>query len=362
MLNIFSAMSNLTLNPNIRYLKREEFYYLEDTKRSQLYRIGEPEHEVFSLLLQNLPVEEIGERLTEKSKIQNEEIQKFKARLVELGILVRPSNGKETSRIKSSKINIFHLRFPLFNPSRVLEWFVRLKISSSIFSLPSLLIVLSIIGAGMVILLRNKDVLLSFNLLFHTPQYIPIFFFVFLLSTLLHELAHGLVCTYYRGKVKELGIGLFYFIPSFYVSLKGIWLFKKKTHRIFTYLSGLLMDLFICSLFLILCQLFSQSNIILLFSKILILSVIIRTIFIINPFIESDFYRILTHFFNIPNLRQKAFTTIYGLIRRKTKITGSITKREKRFSILYGISFLTFWSAVLSFSLFFSKGFFLNNI
>ncbi len=321
----------LMLNEDIKCIKRDNFYYLEDTKRSNLYRIGETEYKILTHLLQNLPIEEIGERLKGKSKIQNEEIQKFKTRLVELGILVRPSNGKETSRIKSSKINIFHLRFPLFNPSRVLGWFVKLKITSSIFSLPSLLIVLSIIGAGMVILLRNRDVLLSFNLLFQTPQYISIFIFVFLLSTLLHELAHGFVCSYYGGKVKELGIGMFYFIPTFYVSLKGIWLFKKKTHIIFTYLSGLLMDLFICSLFLILCQLFSQSNIILLFSKILILSAIIRTIFIINPFIESDFYRILTHLLNIPNLRQKAFLTIYGLIRRKTKITGSITKREKRF-------------------------------
>lgn len=352
----------LKLNADIRCIKRDNFYYLEDTKRSQLYRIGETEHIVLDLLLQNLPIEEIGERLKGKSEIQNEEILKFKTRLMELGILVRPSNGKETSRIKSSKINIFHLRFSLFNPSRVLEWLVRLKISSSIFSLPSLLIVLSIIGAGIVILLRNKDVLLSFNLLFLTHQYIPVFLFVFLLSTLLHELTHGIVCTYYGGKAKEMGIGLFYFIPTFYVSLKGIWLFKKKPHRIFTYLSGLLMDFFICSLFLILCQLFPQSKIILLFSKILILSVIIRTIFIINPFIESDFYRILTHLFNIPNLRQKAFLIIYNLIRRKTKITGSITKREKRFSILYGISFLTFWIVVLSFSLFFSKGFFLNNI
>jgi len=330
-LNIFSAMSNLTLNADIYCIKRDNFYYLEDTKRSNLYRIGEIEYKILTLLLQNLPIEEIGERLTGKSKIQNEEIQKFKTRLVELGILVRPSNRKETSRIRTSRANIFHLRIPLLNPSRVLEWFVRLKISSSIFSLPFLLIVLSIIGGGTAILLRNKDVLLDFSSLFQTPQYIPVFIFVFLLSTLLHEMTHGFVCTYYGGKVKELGIGMFYFIPTFYVSLKGIWLFKKKTHRIFTYLSGFLMDLFICSLFIILCQLFSQSNIILLFSKILILSVIIRTIFIINPFIESDFYRILTHLFNIPNLRQKAFTTIYGLIRRKTKITGSITKREKKF-------------------------------
>ena len=206
---------------------------------------------------------------------------------------------------------------------------------------------------------RRIEVLSGNLLAFKLPD---VFIFVFLLSTLLHELAHGLVCSYNGGKAKELGIGMFYFIPTFYVSLEGIWLFKKKTHRIFTYLSGSLMDLFICSLFIILCQLFPQSNIIFLFSKILILSVIIRTIFIINPFIESDFYRILTHLFNIPNLRKKAFLTIYGFIRRKPKITDRLTKREKRFSILYGIPFLTFWIVILSFSLFFSKRFFINNI
>jgi|GEM_PF-4972274 len=351
----------LKLNPNIKITNIEELYYIEDRSRSQLYRIASPEHKVLQFLTQNLSIEGIEQKLKQNNlHIPSDQIQNFKTRILELGILKEDSAKQTPVEVQSAGTNIFHLCFPLFNPSRFLKWLANLKISRYIFSLPFLLVILSIIGSGIVIFLRNNDVLMSSTSLFQTSQYIPIFLLVFLASTLLHELSHGLVCTYYGGKAKEIGIGIFYFIPSFYISLEGIWLFKKTFHKILTYFSGLVMDFFICSLFLILCRLFLQSNIILLFSKIVILSAIIRTIFVINPFIESDFYRILTHLFNISNLRQKAFSTIYGLIRRNTKTTRSLTKRERKVSILYGVSSITFWIIVLTSTTFLATKFLTN--
>ena len=318
----------LKLNPEIEIIKHDKYYYLHNTKTSSLYRIMEPEYRVIQSLNKNLSTEGIKEELKQKNLlISSDEICNFKTSILKLDILVEDSGKKTLVKIQPST-NIFHLRFPLLSSSKFLKWIIGLKITKYLFTFPFLLLILSIIGIGIFLFSQNWRVLLSIKPLFQAPQYIYITLTVFLVSALLHELAHGFVCTYYGGKAEEIGIGIFYFIPTFYISLKGIWLFKKKSHKIFTYLAGVMIDLSLCSLFITSYQLFPQINIILLLSKILILSLLVRSIFIVNPFIGSDFYRIFTILSDTPYNRLKVFKILFKETQKFFNFSQKCTNKK----------------------------------
>jgi putative peptide zinc metalloprotease protein len=75
----------------------------------------------------------------------------------------------------------------------------------------------------------------------------------------------------------------------------------------------------------------------------------IRSLFNMNPLIKLDGYYLLSDWLEIPNLRQRAFQYLGGLVRRPwTLITGGsqlVPHRERRIYLIYGLlaGAYTFW-------------------
>ena len=46
--------------------------------------------------------------------------------------------------------------------------------------------------------------------------------------TIFHELAHGVTCRHFGGRVQDMGFLLMYLLPSFYCNVSDTYLFKNK--------------------------------------------------------------------------------------------------------------------------------------
>ena len=158
----------------------------------------------------------------------------------------------------------------------------------------------------------------------------------------IHEIAHGLALVHYGGKPGEMGTGLFYFSPIFYIETTDAWGLKRG-ERMMVYLAGNLSTLLIGSALAIVHFAVAIPD---PASHILTMTVFYCfTISLFNfaPPFETDGYYILTDVVNMPNLRHDSYGYLGSIFRRifrrpaKTKIQG-LTKRKKRILLIYAVA------------------------
>ncbi|EGD47629.1 hypothetical protein Cpap_1823 [Ruminiclostridium papyrosolvens DSM 2782] len=109
-----------------------------------------------------------------------------------------------------------------------------------------------------------------------------------LISTLLHEISHGIVAAINNVYVIEIGLKFNHFIPTMYTSLYGMEYINNK-RKILVYIAGILSDIGLIGISLILYRAFpSLDNILFLYIFIEILSVISN----LCIFMQTDGYKI----------------------------------------------------------------------
>ena len=167
------------------------------------------------------------------------------------------------------------------------------------------------------------------------------FFYYYLLLfpiLIVHEIAHGATLAYYGGlwdvMPGEVGTGLYYFGPMFYVDTSDTWVLPKKM-RIMVSLSGPLSTLLAGSV-LVLSNLVWPSQIL----KMTGFFCFYWTLWNFVPLIETDGYYAVMDFADIPDLRKEAFDLL------RSKILGGKGPDEERFEPRKR-AFLA-WFAVLS--------------
>ncbi len=109
-----------------------------------------------------------------------------------------------------------------------------------------------------------------------------------LISTLLHEISHGIVAAINNVYVIEIGLKFNHFIPTMYTSLYGMEYINNK-RKILVYIAGILSDIGLIGISLILYRAFPfLDNILFLYIFIEILSVIAN----LCIFMQTDGYKI----------------------------------------------------------------------
>ena len=167
------------------------------------------------------------------------------------------------------------------------------------------------------------------------------FFYYYLLlfpTLVVHEIAHGATLAYYGGlwdvMPGEVGTGLYYFGPMFYVDTSDAWVLPRKM-RIMVSLSGPLSTLLIGSFF-VFADLLWPSQTLKMMSFFCFYWMLLNFI----PLIETDGYYAVMDYADIPNLRKEAFDHL------KSRFLGSKGNDQERFAPGKR-AFLT-WFAVLS--------------
>ena len=183
---------------------------------------------------------------------------------------------------------------------------------------------------------------------------------IYLATSFLHELSHGFACHHFGGRVRSLGIALYYFQPAWYCDVSDAWLFTKRYQRLMTHAAGLLMNMLLTSLALLFLPLAVHNSWLL---EPLSLTFSIAGIYALanlNPLIQLDGYFLLADALDIENLRENAFATFYGTIRRLLYQVNLVQQaprarrcralRERVILLVYAALSLTYL-AVLSWSL-----------
>lgn len=163
------------------------------------------------------------------------------------------------------------------------------------------------------------------------------FFFYYLLffpSVIVHEIAHGATLAHYGGMPGEVGTGLYYFGPMFYVDTSDSWALPRR-QRIWVSLSGPISTLLLGSI-LVFANLIWPSQTV----KMMGFFFFYWMLWNLIPLIETDGYYALTDIVGIPNLRKQAFSYL------KSKLFGKGSEdldevAQKKHGLLAGYALLS---------------------
>src|ERR1051326_2803728 len=148
---------------------------------------------------------------------------------------------------------------------------------------------------------------------------------------------------------------LIYFGPAFFCDVSDSWMFPSKTQRMWVTFAGGYFQLIIWGLCTMAWRITDTDTVINEVAFIVMVFAGLQTLFNFNPLIKLDGYYMLSDWLEIPNLRSKAFTSLWSWIRRKPlplgeagpKGPGEGRWKEERAQLIYGAASIIFSTTLL---------------
>lgn len=152
-----------------------------------------------------------------------------------------------------------------------------------------------------------------------------------------HELSHAMMCKKLGGNVREVGIGLLYYVmPVAYVDLTDTYRLDRRS-RAKMAIIGPIYDLSMClvssSMVLVLTGFNQSLAYTLLFVQFMIFC------FNCNLFIPSDLFRTLENLFKMTNVRKRSFEYLKCVLMNQPKpvYLQGVKGIKENFYLLYGV-------------------------
>lgn len=270
--------------------------------------------------------------LMELSEFQREtpvtlrEFESFLLRLSHSGLLLRDAAGeglrlyrerlRESRRARAMRIfNFVAIRVRGIDPD---PWLTRtLQHASWLFS-PGF-----VAAGGAMILAALALVLVEFPQLeanlpalrtFATPGNLVWLAVAVALTKILHELGHALVCKRLGGECHDMGLLFLVFAPCLYCDVSDSWTMSRRSHRMAISAAGIFVDMVSASVCTWLWWLTNPGWLHTLCLNVMLICSINTLLFNGNPFLRYDGYFILSDLVGIPNLMQRAFSTLRRML------------------------------------------------
>jgi putative peptide zinc metalloprotease protein len=315
-------------------------YYNIDFFTAGIWKLLDGEHTIRELVdeAKNRYRREVGKIFSKE--ITDATISETISFLADEGLLA--GTEPETSWRRLKLVSAFELDITITRES--LQFFKRLgSLFHPVAGTVGLYVTLVLIVLATLVLAPNFLPILfdKMNFEISGSSIVGFFYYYLLLFPILivHEIAHGATLAYYGGVPGEVGTGLYYFGPMFYVDTSDVWLLPKE-RRIMVSLAGPLSTLLIGAL--------------LLFSNLILPSQILKMmsffcfywmLWNLIPLIEVDGYYAIMDFVGIPNLRNEAFSYLKSTLLRKRSSSEEITQKRKVFLAgfaLLSVAFMMF--------------------
>lgn len=359
----WSRVSRLTpmLTPHAQahrqLFRGQPWHVVHDPLSNQFFRLNPVAYHFVGLLDGKRTVDEVWnltlERFGDAAPTQNEVIgllgQLNESNLLRVDMppdaepLLRRNRQRRLRHWGGQAMSILFLRFPLFNPDRILTWLTPLfRPLLSKGGLLLWLVWLLFIGWQFAPHIRDFTSLAqqhAFN-----PSNWAWLAALFVIIKVCHELGHGLVCKRFGGVVPEVGIMMLVLFPFPYVDATSSWNFPKKSHRILVAAAGMLFELAIAGVAaLVWIQTDRESLVSQLAYQVVFMASIATILFNANPLLRFDGYYILADFFEVPNLYERAKKHMQYLVQRyaygMTRAQPVTTRLGERVILtLYGIA------------------------
>jgi putative peptide zinc metalloprotease protein len=321
-------------------------FVIKDPLAGRFFHVGELEYFIARQLDGSTPLDEIARRVERKfgSSIGRPDLNDCVEQLRRCQLLhdSRPSSGVNRRR-NALCGSLLYLRLTAIDPDPVLRWllpqaaffFTRTFLWCSI---ATFLFALGITASSWSEIARDIAGLYRFDALLLAWATV-------IVVTIAHELAHGLTCTRFGGRVQEMGVLLIYFQPAFYCNVSDAWLFPDKRRRLFVMFAGVYLDAIVWALATVAWRLTDVETMVHFMALVVMATSAIKTLFNLNPLIKLDGYYLLSDALRIPNLRQKSFAYLKNLARRaaavmslsKPDVTREEDARVRHIYVTYGI-------------------------
>ena len=262
----------------------------------------------------SLLIQEIRQETT--LDLKEEDIEKLISFLYVNSLTLNPVSGTSNDYLEqylASKPNILiwlihnylFIKIPLVKPTAFLR--KTLIYVEPLFSVTTLVLVLSIGLVGLYIVGRQWDEFSSTFLYFFNLQGLVFYFISLTFIKILHEFSHAYTATRYGCKVPTMGIALLVMFPILYTDTSDTWRVKSAKKRVHVGAAGMCVELYIACI-----ATFSwgflpdgtlKSAAFILATTSWILSLAINT----NVFMRFDGYYILSDLLGIQNLQKRSF-------------------------------------------------------
>ncbi|RZJ18387.1 MAG: biotin/lipoyl-binding protein [Haliea sp.] len=245
-------------------------------------------------------------------------------------------------KVKQYLGNPMSLRFPLFDPDRVLTRLM--PFARPFFGWFGALLWVGTVLAAIVLAAMHwrafSDGMLD---RVFSVENVLLLWVLFPLVKILHELGHAFAVKARGGEVHEMGVMLLLLMPIPYVDASSASAFEDKRWRVLVGAAGMLTELFIAAVAMIIWVNLDPGTDRAIAYNIILITGISTILFNGNPFLRYDGYYILSDWLEIPNLGQRSNDYLGYLINRylfavKDVQSPVAAKGERRWFVFYSIT------------------------
>ena len=324
----------------------KSYLVVKDPVARRYFRFTETQAAILESIIEPADAETVAAKVSEKlgGTVSPSTITAFFDSLASKDLLDTPEVRERLGSLEgpNKKSSVLYKQVASFNPERIFNWLLpRTRWAfTPAFQIFGCLLIL----CGVLIFFLNWGELRAAtpNLL-NVWTILMVWPIVFSVSAY-HEFSHGLTCRHFGGQVKEVGFMLIYFSPAFYCDVSDAWMFSERRHRMFVTLAGGYSQLMLWGLCTIIWRITEPDTYINHIMVVVVLFSGLQTLFNFNPLIKLDGYYMLSDYLEIPNLRSKAFSSLWNWITRSPKKKSF---REERSQLIYGACAVIFSSTLL---------------
>lgn len=352
------------LRPHVQitrqFYRGQRWHVVHDPSSNQFYRLNPVAYEFVGLLDGRRTVEEVWElsltRHGDAAPTQHEAIQLISQLyssnlLVVEGVpdvdqLLRRGKERRGKQLKQQAIGLMYFKMRMFNPDRILDWLE--PIMRPILNRWGLLAWAALVIAALVAILPHFSELAGNVEAAIAPSNWVWLIVVFVVTKLIHETGHGVICKRFDGQVPELGIMLLVLFPAPYVDASSCWTFQSKWRRIAVGAGGMIFELAVAAVAAFVWLNTSREDLVNQLAYNAMLTASISTIlFNANPLMRFDGYYILSDLLEMPNLMQRSTTMLKYLAQKhlyriKDATAPSGAEEERPILVAYGLAALAY--------------------
>jgi putative peptide zinc metalloprotease protein len=324
----------------------KSYLVVKDPVARRYFRFTQTQAAILESIIEPSDAEAVAARLSEQlgGTVSSATITAFFDSLESKDLLDTPAVRERLGAIGSpnKKSSVLYKQVASFNPEQIFNWL--LPRTRWAFTPAFQMFGCMLILCGVSIFFLNWDQLrASTPNLLNVWTVLMVWPIVFSVSAY-HEFSHGLTCRHFGGQVKEVGFMLIYFSPAFYCDVSDAWMFPKRRHRMFVTLAGGYAQLMLWGVCTIIWRITEPDTYINHIMLVVVLFSGLQTLFNFNPLIKLDGYYMLSDYLEIPNLRSKAFSSLWNWLTRSDKRKSF---REERSQLIYGACAVVFSSTLL---------------
>ncbi|MCA9279442.1 MAG: efflux RND transporter periplasmic adaptor subunit [Phycisphaeraceae bacterium] len=342
-----------------QHYRGRRWHVVHDPTSNQFYRLSPVAYEMVGLLDGARTVEEVWthalERHGDAAPTQNEVVellgQLYSSNLLrvedtpDVEQLLTRSNKRLKGQVIQKALGIMYFKIRLFNPDWILE---KLEpVFRPLIGQTGFVFWLVWVLAAIYPLLTNFD---SFSTGFDSAIAPSNWFWlsiVFVITKIIHETGHGVICKRYGGLVPETGVMILVLFPSPYVDASSCWAFPSKWKRMAVGAGGMIFELAIAAgaawVWAMTLRGDESTGLVNQIAyNIVFISSISTVLFNANPLMKFDGYYILSDLLEVPNLMQRSQQMIQHLIKKhayrlKDDRPPSTVPSERRILVVFGI-------------------------